>query len=112
MRHEAATSGTAGARMADSALVPEVAPLLEAAERLYLESLDAVSSQPGLLFQLGEVNFLLGRRTRAHLFMSRYWAALGEEDLARVYRRRAAEIDANTSLALPGDIGTSTPANE
>lgn len=112
-RHEAATSGSvAGDALTSGPLVSDAVPLLREAERLYLESLDAATSQPGLLFQLGEVNLLLGRRARGFLFMARYWEAMGESALARAYRERAKAIDPTLSIATPADRATSGSVNQ
>jgi len=104
LRHEAATSGTAAIQTTTGALISEVAPLLEMAERLYLQSLDAATSQPPLLFQLGEVNFLRGQRARGYLYLARYWEALGEKGLARAYRRAASETDSSATIPLQTTI--------
>jgi hypothetical protein len=108
-RHEAVTSGPAAATVATGTLVAEVSPVLERAERFYLESLDVDTSQPTLLFQLGEVNFLLGRRARAYQFLARYWEAIGEAELARSYRRRARETAPEATVPLAGDGETTGP---
>ena len=98
--HEAATSGTTRSLTANGTLVPQTAPLLEQAEQLYLESLDAVTSQPALLFQLGEVNLLRGQRARGYLYLERYWEAMGETGLARAYHSRATAIDPSATIPL------------
>ena len=110
--HEAATSGSlADENRTTGTLVAEAAPLLEEAERLYLESLEAATSQPGVLFQLGEVNLLLGRRAGGYLFLARYWEATGEPALARAYRERARALDPATSISLPPDRATTAPTD-
>jgi len=111
LRHEAATSATAAVRITTGALVSEVVPLLEQAERLYLQSLDAASSQPALLFQLGEVSLLRGQSARGYLYLARYWNAIGEKGLARAYRRMAAEVDASTTIPLLDDAAPTVPGN-
>jgi len=111
LRHEAVTSGTAGARDATGTLLSEVVPLLERAERLYLESLDAATSQPGILFQLSEVSFLRGQRARGYLYLARYWEMAGERGLARAYRRLASERDPSATISLPDEIPTSALPN-
>jgi len=90
--HEAATTGTAApAPRADGALVAQAVPLLEKAEQLYLAVADAETSQPGLLFYLAEVNFLMGRERQADAYLSRYWQAAGNQPLATLYGRLAKE---------------------
>jgi len=98
--HEAATSGTTRSLTTNGALVPQTAPLFEQAEQLYLESLDAVTSQPALLFQLGEVNLLRGQRARGYLYLERYWEAMGEDGLARAYHSRATATDPSATIPL------------
>lgn len=99
---QAATSG--GLNSSGSGLfVPDPAvALLEEAERLYLESLDIQTSQPALLFHLAEVNYLLGRRSRADAFVARYWHVLGEEALAQVYKRRFGDGHHVSGRGTPG----------
>jgi hypothetical protein len=113
--HEAATSKTAGtqtpAQDATGALVPDAAPLLERAEQLYLASLDAMTSQPGVLFRLGEVSFLRGQRARGFLYLARYWDAVGEKSLSRAYRRLAIETDPSATIPLRDDAATSGSTN-
>ena len=109
--HEAATTATAATQRAGGALAAEIAPLLEKAERSYLASLDAATSQPALLFQLGEVNLLLGRRARAYLYLARYWNAMGEKELSQTYTRLARETDPSASIPLRGEASTSLPRN-
>ena len=92
--HEQSATGTIESALAESRpFCDEAIALLEKAERLYLESLDAQSSQPAVLFQLGEVNFLLGRRSRAYRYLAAFWEARGDDDLARVYRNQARRLD-------------------
>jgi len=111
LRHEIATSGTAAAGVATGTLMLDAIPLLERAEKLYLDSLEAVTSQPAVLFQLGEVSFLQGKRARAYLYMARYWEAIGERTLARAYRRFASDIDPSATIPLRSDATTSSPAH-
>ena len=108
-RHEAAMSGTPSASASSGTLVAEAAPFLEQAERLYLASLDAVTSQPALLFQLGEVSFLRGRRAQGYLYLSRYWEAVEERGLARAYSRLAQETDPSATIPLQADAATFRP---
>jgi len=108
-QNDAATSGGLAPRPRNGALIPEVAPLLQQAERLYLESYDETTTRTGLLFQLGEVNFLMGRRARGYLYLARYWDAVGEKELARAYRRRAGELDSAATIPLRDDRASSAP---
>jgi len=106
--HEAATTGTAATQPAGGgAVAPQIVPLLEKAERSYLASLDAASSQPALLFELGEVNLLMGRRARAYLYLARYWEAMGEKELGQTYTRLAHDAEASATISLRGEAATS-----
>lgn len=97
LQHQQATSASLEARTSGTVLIAEVVPLLEEAERLYLESLDENSSQPGVLFHLSEVNSLLGRRARAARYLSRYWETQGEPEMARVFADQAVKLDSATT---------------
>ena len=97
LQHERATSGTVESRTSDTVLIVSVTPLLEEAERLYLKSLDENSSQPGVLFHLGEVNALMGRRAQSARYLSRYWEMQGEPEMARVFQDEAEKLDSATT---------------
>jgi hypothetical protein len=86
-RRERAAALAPATTTASAAAAPEqTLPLLEKAERLYLDSLDARTSQPGLLFYVAELNFLMGRIKNGNQWIVRYWEALGETPLADSWR--------------------------
>ncbi len=97
-RHEAAGS-KAGAkdRSTTGSLIADVHPLLEQAERLYLEYYDAGTSPATVLFPLAEVNLLMGRQARGFMYLSCYWEAQKQPVLAEAYRRRAAAMQSSST---------------